>query len=102
MGRGKRFLQGKYIPLGIMSTYIKITVLGIIVIGIISTCHAQMKLKKPETKIAPVPPFTFLVEGGNMSVASTVRLEQLDTYTNWSRFSRIGVEADTSLVHTGV
>jgi hypothetical protein len=39
---------------------------------------SQSKLKKPETKIAPVPPFTFLIEGNAMAVANTIRIEQMD------------------------
>jgi hypothetical protein len=51
----------------------------LIVILFIHPTLTQTKLKRPEAKIAPVPPFSFLVEGNLMSVANTVRLEQMDT-----------------------
>ena len=40
--------------------------------------NGQLKLTNPVVKVEPVKPFTFLVDGARISVANTVRLEQLD------------------------
>ena len=60
---------------------------------------SQSKLKKSEAKIAPIAPFTFLAEGGRMSVANTVRLEQLDVLIGLN-FSEIKWKESHALLNT--
>ncbi len=49
----------------------------VIMISLYKT-NGQLKLTNPVVKVEPVKPFTFLVDGARISVANTVRLEQLD------------------------
>jgi hypothetical protein len=41
-------------------------------------CNGQQKLKRKDIKNNPTQPFSFLVEGNIISVANTVRIEQMD------------------------
>jgi len=49
-----------------------------VIIIILDKTNGQLKLTNPVVKVEPVKPFTFLVDGAKISVANTVRLEQLD------------------------
>lgn len=52
--------------------------LGIQLLLAVATINAQSRLKGKSKEIKAIDNFSFLVEGGNLVTASTVRLEQLD------------------------
>jgi len=61
-----------------MRCYVSNIVRLIMVIMLILNINGQLKLTNPVVIVEPLKPFTFLVDGARISVANTVRLEQLD------------------------